>query len=119
MTRWPKTFKQAFCERYRCVESQYLRRAFTKCLFRRALPIAPFLLTLWPEFFRVDLDAIERIGAAQSWQELNSELNAFSYNSRLRSRPLRSQLRLRISGNRIRRLANLLFANIDLEPASK
>lgn len=106
---WPKTFKEAFCERYRCPSDQYLRRAFRKCLYRRAVLLAPIIMAVSPAFFQVDMDVIERIGSARSWRELHAELRAFSINSRLRTRPLRSQFRLRVSGNRICKLAEVLF----------
>jgi|YNPBryantNP2012_1023418.scaffolds.fasta_scaffold03727_1 hypothetical protein len=106
---WPKTFKEAFCERYQCPPDQYLRRAFQKCLYRRAVFLAPIIMLVSPAFFQVDMDVIERIGSARSWRELHAELKAFSINSRLRTRPLRSQFRLRVSGNRICKLAELLF----------
>ncbi len=106
---WPKTFKEAFCERYHCPSDQYLRRAFRKCLYRRAVLLAPIIMAVSPAFFQVDMDVIERIGSARSWRELHAELKAFSINSRLRTRPLRSQFRLRVSGNRICKLAELLF----------
>lgn len=106
---WPKTFKEAFCERYRCPSDQYLRRAFRKCLYRRAALLAPIIMAVSPAFFQVDMDVIERIGSARSWRELHAELKAFSINSRLRTRPLRSQFRLRVSGNRICKLAEVLF----------
>ncbi len=109
VTDWPKTLKEAFCERYKCPEDQYMRRAFRKCLYRRALPFARILTALSPEFFQVDLDVIERMGSARNWRELHAELRAFSTNSRLRTRPLRSQFHIRVSGNRIRRLAESLF----------
>ena len=108
------TFRQAFCERYHCSEAKYLRKAFRKCLYRRALLFAPFLEAAWRDFFQVDLDLIERAGVAQNWFELHAELRAFLTNSRLRSRRLRSQLRLRVSGNRVRRLAEVMFG-----PASR
>ena len=112
MNGWHKTFRETFCEHYRCPESQYVRKAFRKCLYRRALLLAPLLELLWRDFFQVDLDAIERLGAAQSWKELNTELRAFQSNSQLRGRLLRSQFRLRVSGNRIRRLAVQLFGPV-------
>jgi len=106
---WPKTFRQAFCERYRCSEAQYVRKAFRKCLYRRVVLFAPLLETVWHDFFQVDLDAIERVGTTQNWKELHTELRAFLTNSDLRSRLLRSQFRLRVSGNRICHLAEVLF----------
>lgn len=109
MSDWPKTFKEAFCERYRCSQDEYLRRAFRKCLYRRAVPFAPIIMALSPAFFQVDMDVIERIGSARNWRELHAELKAYSINSRLRTRPLRSQFRLRVSGNRICKLAERLF----------
>lgn len=66
-------------------------------------------MALNPAFFQVDMDVIERIGTARNWKELHEELEAFSVNSRLRTSLLRSQLRLRVSGNRICKLAELLF----------
>jgi len=62
---WPKTFKEAFCEKYRCSQDQYIRRAFRACLYRRAVLFAPVIKALSPNFFQVDMDAIERVGSQQ------------------------------------------------------
>jgi len=37
---WPKTFKEAFCERFKCPPERYEQKVFLRCLYRHALPVA-------------------------------------------------------------------------------
>lgn len=107
--QWPQSFKAAFCSYYRCAEEDFLRRAFWKFMHRWAWPVAGVLRVLWPSFFQVDRDALERVGESRSWEELDAELRAFQDSGRLRSRLLHRRLRLRVSCGRIRKCTERLL----------
>jgi hypothetical protein len=109
LSAWRSKFKFAFCERFRCSERDFARRAMRWCLYRRALFVWPILRVIRPKFFQVDLDTIERVGDAADWTVFRAELAAFSSENRVRSGLLRNRFKFRLSGSRLTQLAEELF----------
>ena len=57
-----RTFSERYCEAHGCAQSDFPRRIFWKCLHRRAIPWAPFLLALNSDYFAADRDLISEVG---------------------------------------------------------
>ena len=104
MSTWSKSFREAFCERYRCVPERFVPVALRKVLPWRVRLIRPFFTLLYPDFFRLDFELVEMLGAAHSWSEINAALGAFSSNNHLRGGFYRNTLKVRASGRRVSRL---------------
>ena len=107
--KWPTTFRQAFCKRYRCPPEHYESRAFRRSLFLHALPFASLLQRFDPAFFSEDYDLIREVGPMTDPELFRSEINYF-YGRNLRHKGwIRSLFRMRVSGNRLIRLKQRLF----------
>jgi len=103
--RRPVTFQEAFCARYRCPAAQFPDRAFRRCLYPHAVPLALVLRRLAPAFFREDLQLIQQLGLDQDLEEVDAALSDFQYVNRARRHWLRTGLKIRLSGRRVRELA--------------
>jgi len=99
------TFQEAFCARFHCPAAQFHERAFRRCLYSHAVPIAPVLRRLAPAFFREDLQLIQQIGLDRDLEEVDAALSDFQYVNRARQHWLRTGLKIRLSGRRVRELA--------------
>jgi hypothetical protein len=108
---WPKNFKEAFCERYRCSPDMYENQVFWRCLYRHALPVAALIYWFNPEFFKEDFDLIREIDKMNSPEVFRSELNFF-YGRNLRDKSwIRRTFYIRLSAKRLLKLKNELFSN--------
>lgn len=106
---WPKGFKEAFCERYRCSPEMYERRVFWRSLYRHAVPLAALIYWLKPEFFKEDFDLIRELDRMNNPEIFRSELNFF-YGRNMRDRNwIRRTFYIRLSAKRILKLKNELF----------
>jgi len=97
---WPKTFREAFCERFNCPAEEFERRVFWRCLHRRSLPLAWLVYVLRRQYFALDFQTIRQLAVSRSPQEFRGELESFRYEYQMRGGVLRD-LRVRISGKRL------------------
>ncbi|RME93343.1 MAG: hypothetical protein D6766_08385 [Verrucomicrobia bacterium] len=109
MSDWPKSFKEAYCERFRCPPEKFVLSVFRRTLYRRARPLAWLLVLFKRDFFRLDIDLINEVGEARSWSDFNAVISNHVQSSQLRSGFLRNGLKLRVSCSRVKRLAERLF----------
>ncbi len=105
-----KQIQALFCDRFLCSIQQYENRAFAKCLYWHAKPVAPLLRTLNPGFFRRDYILIRRLGEATDLHQALAEALSFHATNRANPSFLRTSLRIRVSGRKAVRLAHLLLA---------
>lgn len=96
------TFEESYCARHRCTPAQFRRRVFWLTLHRHALLFAP--LALLGGHFEIDHELIAACGRARTLRELQEELKDHR-NQPENARWLRRWLRLRVSTQRLRRLA--------------
>ena len=73
---------------------------FWRCLHRRALPLAPFILLLNPRYFAADFNLVRRVGGLTCMSYLDEELDDFN-RDRQNHRFVRRCLKIRLSGRRI------------------
>ena len=94
-------FKSLYCAIYQCSPETFSRRLFWRCLHRRALPFAKFLMLIRPRFFRLDLEFLEEAGNAESFEELVRAINGFRQDCQTTPRFIHDDLSIRISGTRL------------------
>jgi hypothetical protein len=85
--KWPSTFQETFCQRYRCSADQYVTKAFRRCLFIHALPLASLIQRVDPSFFSEDYDLIREVGPMTDPDLFRNEINYF-YGRNLRAQEL-------------------------------
>jgi hypothetical protein len=72
---WPQTFKEAFCQRFRCSPERYETAVFWRAPFRHALPLAWCIGQIAPDFFADDLELIREVGPMTNPELFKSEVN--------------------------------------------
>ena len=108
-----RTFAEIFCAQQHIAPEKFVRAVFWRCLYRRALPVAPIILMLDGEYFRPDFDFIASMGRSNQPEDQHEELVDFCIDSRNHNF-WRGRLRLRVSGARLNRLMQRVVA-IDRE----
>jgi len=109
---WPKTFKEAFCDRFNCPPERYEERVFWRCLHRHAIPVAILIHWINPEVFREDFDLIHEIGGMNDPLLFRGELDYFHGRNVRHDGWLRRYLRMRVSGRRMLKLKDALFSDV-------
>ncbi len=108
-----KTWEESYCERHRCTPLQFRQRVFWRTLHWHALPLAPFLLPTG--FFAEDLELIGACGQVRGMRELREELKEFRFR-RVSESWLRRAMAIRVSTERLRRLARDYLPGASLPP---
>jgi hypothetical protein len=103
-------FQSLFCERFGCPPDKYEARMFRKCLFWHAKLLAPVLRMLSPNLFEEDFKFIRYLGASSDMQDARVDLLNFRDVNLGRPNFWRTDLKLRVSSRKARRLAGQLFA---------
>ena len=98
-------FKTAYCARFEYPHENFEKRVFWKAIHPEVKPVAFLINYLWPGFFRIDIDCIRSVAAAQSKREVGAIINSLHYNPAFKRGFFRGFLRVRISGRRLTRLA--------------
>ena len=106
-----KSFRALFCSHFGCPEADYETVALHKMIHRRWLPVAAVIMKMKPSFFRTDLQIIRQLGLVTSRANLLAEVQDLrsDYGRRKDFGFVRRRLRLRLSGERILRLAGILL----------
>jgi len=99
-----ETFESRYCAAHRCTAAQFRRRVFWRCLHRRALPLAPFLLVLNRSYFAPDLEFVIRVGECQDMGKVWEETRRYFTNPQ-HKRWLRRKADVRISAHKVINLA--------------
>lgn len=108
---WPRTFQDAFCEKYCCASEDYETEVFWHCLYRHSLPVAWWIFKRDPDFFREDFDLIREVGTMSNPETFRSEVNFF-YGRNLRDKNwIRRVFFIRISAKRLIKLKKRIFEN--------
>ena len=106
---WPKPFKDAFCERFRCGPEEYEVALFWRCIPRHALPLVAWVLRRNPRFFSEDLDLIREVGGMTNPELFKNEINYY-HGRNLRCKSwLRTTFKVRVSGKRLMRIKRKVF----------
>ena len=90
-----------YCQTNQCRPSRFGGWLFWRCLHRHALPVALLIAPFVKIAFRLEFNAIDDAGRAESVDELAMVANEFSDRCRLDGGFLRRRLYLRLSGKRL------------------
>lgn len=97
-------FRERAMAQWECDEPTYVRRVFWRALPRVVLPLATLVWLLRREFFTRDLALIRELGQTRAATEFYILIEQFRDESIRTGGWLRTALRLRVSGRRLRRL---------------
>jgi hypothetical protein len=102
------TFRRLYCDRFACAPEDFERAVLVRCLHRRAFPLALLCRRMAPNLFARDLETIRHVGDATTLREVMVELDGYTFTLRSQGKRFKRVLRLRISGGRLRSLAEFL-----------
>ncbi len=105
-----KQFLALYCDRFQCPPQNYEKRAFAKCLYWHAKPLALVLQKLEPSLFQRDYAFIRYLGEAPDIREAMAAASSFRNANHANQSFLRTGLRIRVSGRKAVKLARRLFA---------
>jgi hypothetical protein len=102
--------KARFCGHFQCPESDYERRALSRCLYFHARLLSPFFRLLNPSFFDEDRKLIHYLGDVTVSRDAMREVLTFQDSNLAHPTFMRTYLRVRASGRKAKKLAETLFA---------
>jgi len=105
-----KEFQLLICQRFNCSASEYEEKVFRECLYWHARLLSRVLRLLKPSFFAEDFKFINYLGASTGFREVSADLKNFRDANAAESSFWRATLRIRVSGRKVSRLAQQLFA---------
>ena len=103
-------FQLLACQRFNCPPSEYEARVFGKCLYWHARLLAPVVQRLSPDFFVEDFKFIRYLGESTGLREVGVDLLNFRAANLGKPSFWRTGLKIRVSGRKVSRLAQQLFA---------
>jgi hypothetical protein len=106
---WRSTFRERFCEYYKCAPADFAERVFWKAMHRHAYFAAWYWFRKDPAIFKEDIDFIHELGGVRDPLIFKSELNRFHGRNVREKGWLRGTFGVRVSGKRIIRLKNRIF----------
>ena len=107
--QWKSTFRERFCEAYKCAPDEFEEKVFWRCLHRHAWIFAKFLYRSDPKIFKEDIEFIHEIGSVTNPYMFKSELNRY-HGRNVRERGwLRGTFVIRVSARRVITLKNRIF----------
>jgi hypothetical protein len=103
-------FQLLLCQHFNCPPSDYEEEVFRRCLYWHARLLAPLVRRVMPDFFMEDFKFIRYLGDSTGLREVNADL--MNYRDANLGNPnfWRTGLKIRVSGRKASRLAQLLFA---------
>ncbi len=81
---------------------------FNHAIYRRSLPLTLLVWRFHPEFFNPEFDLLRELAAVTTRQAFRKEVEEYRYDVRRQANWWKNTLRLRISGQRVLRYAQLL-----------
>ena len=68
------TFQARFCARYKCRPDQFERKVLWKCVAPWSVPVAGVVWLIWFGYFESDLDLIDEVKRATSYEDARNIL---------------------------------------------
>ena len=98
-----------FCERYRCMPSEFDERVFQICLYRRVRVLAPVIRRIFPHYFEGDFAFIQYLGRTTGPRDAMHELAAFVDATHTEGGIARNFLGIGISARKVNVLLSQLY----------
>ena len=109
---WPQTFRERFCEQYRCDLSTFEETVFWKVLHRpHGWIFAKFLFPKNRAIFKEDIEFIHELGGVRDPLIFKNEVNRYHGRNVREKGWIRGTFGIRVSGKRVMKLKNRLFRN--------
>ena len=102
------SFAEAWRQAHPGATASFEEEVFWASLYPHARMLAKVLWRLWPSYFERDLDMIRRVSTVLSLNELRFEIDNYRY-QHPEMGLLRRGLKMRISGQRLMKLARPLM----------
>ncbi len=96
-----RTFKSAFCECFACPPEAFQERLLNWCLDHDLRPVAWAVRRVSPNYFRADLEYLQRVGETNTWVDFWVLANRIRQEPDLNAGFFRKNCHLRISGERL------------------
>jgi len=101
---WPTEFRHLYAEYAHCAPEEFEKRVFWRTMYLHAIPIAWLIRLIYPPYFRLDLETIDRVAQTYDAREYAHDLDRFRFLSSQAHSLMRSMLLIRISGRKLVRL---------------
>jgi hypothetical protein len=98
---WPNDFRNLFSEYAHCSPEEFEEKIFWRSLHWHAVPMVALLRLIYPPFFKLDFETIERIGQTFDSREFGRDLDRYRFLNGQRHSLLRSLFLVRISGRKL------------------
>lgn len=102
--RWPCSFRELFCQKYRCPLNSFEKKLFWRSLYRKSWLVSRLIFLFNPAYFDRDLAVIQKLGNSTNPSEFEREIDAYQRRTRLEIGSVRVRWLLRISGRRLMRI---------------
>jgi hypothetical protein len=110
---WQVTFRERFCEQFKCDPSQFEEAVFWRCLNRpHAWFFARLIFPKKPQVFKEDLEFIHELGGIRDPLTFKNEVNRYHGRNVREKGWTRGTFGIRVSGKRVMKLKNRLFRNL-------
>ena len=106
---WNQTFRERFCEQYRCSTTDFAEAVFWRCVHWHAWLPARFLYRRDPSLFKEDIDFIHELGGIRDPLIFKAELNRFHGRNVREKGWIRGSFHIRVSARRVITLKNKIF----------
>ena len=106
--RTVKTFRECYCEKYRCKVENFERKVFWRCLYWHAWLLAPLLMFFTEDYFNADRELVLDVGACTNRQQVKEVIDRY-FTHPANARWVRLGGRVRLSSHAVRRLARELL----------
>ena len=106
---WSATFRERFCDIYKCAPGEFEEKVFWRTLHYHAYIPARWFYRRDPAIFKEDIDFIHEIGGVRDPLIFKSELNRYHGRNVREKGWLRGTFHVRVSGKRMIRLKNKIF----------
>lgn len=108
---WTSTFRERFCQVYKCDPGAFEEAVFWKTLHLHAWPVARWFFGRNRQIFNEDLEFIHELGGVRDPLIFKSEVNRFHGRNVREKGWLRGTFHIRVSARRVIKLKNHLFRN--------
>jgi len=102
------SFRELYCEKFPCLPERFAEDVLWRCVYPRAKMLARLLWRIDRGYFAPDFHLLEEVAEMTDNESMVSEINDARYRFKPRGL-LRGKLRVRLSSQKLRDLANELF----------
>ncbi|MGC8743567.1 MAG: hypothetical protein ACP5T0_06795 [Verrucomicrobiia bacterium] len=103
-----RCLQEIFCDYFKCPPEKYEERLFWLCVRPNVVFIAKILWIFYRRIFYGDLEMLRQLGRTSNTREIKYELESFRHYNPPRGF-FRRDLKVRVSGRRLLRIASKLF----------